>query len=199
MKELQVVPGLSIYTLGPALSSLVISRSRVKLEDDDVVAASGYTETSVRMLQIILRRRGLKIKVQAHPGEHGMELLTKAPFALLIGDEALKSRLASVRLVMDVGEAWWDEFRSPAVFAVSAANRILAGKDTNAVERASELLREAVEASNETLDEVITISSSRSSLPKALLAEYFRTIKYGFDAQVEEGLGLFEREMRSLD
>jgi len=198
-KELEVVPTMSIHTLGPALSSIVISRDKLKLTDQDSVAASGYSETSVKMLQIILKRRGLRTKVQTYPDLYGIQLLEKAPFALLIGDEALKSRLTGVSLVADIGEAWWNELRSAAVFSVCAASRQVATEERGLVERASRLLGEAVRASGETLNEVASKVSMRSSLPRGLLVEYFGRLRYNFDSRVEEGLEVFERELRALD
>jgi cyclic dehypoxanthinyl futalosine synthase len=119
--EWEVVPGIGIGCRGPV--ETVVVASRVPLEQVERIWLDEASRTSVILLQLILRARGLSPRLEpaphgdgerriAHGGEHDA--------ALIIGDAAfdLQSRFEHV---LDLGDAWFSMTGLPMVFAFWAA------------------------------------------------------------------------------
>lgn len=197
--QLQIVPVMSVHSVGPSLSSIVVSRTGKNIEDGDLVAVSGYTETSVEMLRVILSTWNTRAKLERFPGIHGWGLLDKAPFALLIGDEALRARMTDLDITLDIGEAWLKITNSPAVFAVSAVTKSSLMENKEKVRKASDLLRKALESRWKTIHKVISETSQKYSLPQDLLSDYFQRIRLDFSRGVRRGLDELRKRTQHLD
>jgi len=177
----------------------VVSRTGKDIENGDSVAVSGYTETSVKMLQIILAAWNIRAKLEIFPGMYGWDLLDKAPFALLIGDEALRARMTDLDITLDIGEAWCKITSSPAVFAVSAVNKSTLIENRGKVRKGSDLLKKALRFRWKIIHELVAEASWKYSLPHDLLSEYFQRIRLDFNRSVKRGLREFMKRTQWLN
>lgn len=100
--EARICPGPMVYTRGEAMSVIIASKTISSLEDCGIIAVSGESRTSILYLKIILNRLGAKLRVEHAPHTSARKLLARAPCALLLGDEALKARVA-YKVVEDLG------------------------------------------------------------------------------------------------
>jgi len=92
--QLTPVPALSVHSEGPAISTVVIARKDHEIRDGSQIAITNYTETSARMLDAILRKKKIKTEFIQSNFTSIDQLLQEAPYALVIGNEALAAYAA---------------------------------------------------------------------------------------------------------
>ncbi|MCL4436789.1 MAG: menaquinone biosynthesis protein [Thaumarchaeota archaeon] len=195
-EELVAVPAMSVHSKGPILSAGVVSSRTPKHQRDSIrsgdrISVTEYTETSARMLEAILRARKIEeVTFLKSNYTKSNDLLSEAPLALLIGDEALKTCTGNEEAVMifDIGEEWWRTMGKPAVFAVSAMRRKWVDENPKETNRILNLVRTSVQYGYSNLDEIIRETASRSDLPKELIAKYFRCVRLDYSADVQASL-----------
>jgi chorismate dehydratase len=186
--KLTPVPALSVHSEGPALSAIVIARKDHEIRDGSQIAITNYTETSAQMLDAILRKKKIKTEFIQSNFTSADELLQEAPYALVIGNEALAAYAANDRRKMfDLGEEWWSTTRQPAVFAVSAVRTSLLMSGRADVERILSLIRESLEYGYANLGRVIDQTAKHSGFQPSLLAEYFEHLRLDYTKRVEQG------------
>ena len=198
-RELKMVPALSVHSVGPSLSSIVVSDGKTSLQNEDTIAVTNHTETSIMMLKIILERKGINVDFVTNIGADAKDLLSEAPFALTIGDDALMSKINGYRTIYDIGEEWWNLTHTPAVFAVTVANSNIVQKEPERIKKAVEILSKAVKYREESLGEIARHTSIRLNLPIELLLQYFQMIKLDFNNNVEKGLKRFLSEIKKMN
>ncbi len=175
-----------IASKGRVLSVLVVSNGRSL---DDRIAVTNETMTSVNLLRIILEEKGLKCKLIPVNDSRASELLKCCGSALVIGDEAIKARML-YRVVMDLGEEWFDLTGLPMVFGISASLR-----DVNA-EECDRLILRSVDWGLKNLDLVVKEAERTFNMPEEFLREYFRSLTYKMGSKEERGLKVFEELCR---
>ncbi|MEA2074735.1 MAG: menaquinone biosynthesis protein [Euryarchaeota archaeon] len=169
------------------LSVIVISKEKMLAGNDGSIAVTNQTTTSVNLLKIILRERGLKNEVVRVDESRGSELLKQCTHALVIGDEAIKARMA-YRVVMDLGEEWRELTGYPMVFGISTARK---EQDLSEVNRT---VMDSVEWGEENIDEIVTEAKRKFGMPVEFLEVYFKTLTYRMGAAEKRGLELFEEK-----
>jgi len=117
-------PDISISSRSRVMSVLLLSNGPLKELPPDPVAVTGSSDTSVILLEILLReslgRRNLLLRTELSPPE----ALKKYPAYLAIGDEAIRASIAGIApRVTDLGEWWRRETGKPFVFALWIAAR----------------------------------------------------------------------------
>ena len=167
------------------LSVVVVSREKVL--NDQCIAVTNQTSTSINLLKIILRERGLKNEVVPVDASKASELLKRCPHALVIGDEALKARL-EYRVVMDLGDEWHDLTGYPMVFGVATSRK---ERDMSEVNRT---VMESIKWGEENIDAIVKEAACKYELPKDLLEVYFKTLTYRLGVKERRGLALFEEK-----
>jgi len=165
------------------LSVVVVSNGK-ELEDG-AIAVSGATVTSLNLLKIILKERGLKNKLVVKKEKNANELLKSFKNALVIGDEAIKARMV-YRVVMDLGEEWYEMTGYPMVFGISASL-----KEKN-MEEVNKMIMNSVDWGINNLDEVVEEAKQKFSMPSEFLEEYFKTLSYRLGSRRKRGLQKFE-------
>ena len=188
--QLTPVPALSVHSEGPALSTIVIARKdhEQDIRDGDQIAITNYTETSARMLDAILRRKKIKTEFIQSNFTSIDQLLQEAPYALVIGNEALAASAANDRRkIFDLGEEWWSITKQPAVFAVSAVRTSLLERGRADAERILSLVRESLEYGYANLGRIIDHTAKQSGFQPSLLAEYFGHLRLDYTKRVEQG------------
>lgn len=169
------------------LSVVVVSKR--KTLDDGCIAVTNETMTSVNLLRIILKEKGMENRVVMLDKSNACELLKRCDHALVIGDEAIKARML-YRVVMDLGEEWYELTGYPMVFGVSASLR---NRDASEINRK---LMESVEWGLENIDVVVDEAKKKFNLPSEFLEEYFRCLNYRLGSKERKGLEIFEEMCR---
>ena len=100
-------PGISISSRRRVMSVLLLSNGPLRRLPPDPIAVTGTSDTSITLLEILLReslgRANLLVRTELSP----REALRRYPAHLVIGDEAIRASLAGVAPhVTDLG-AWW--------------------------------------------------------------------------------------------
>lgn len=167
------------------LSVIVVSRE--KMLDNNCIAVTNQTSTSINLLKIILRERGLKNEVVPVNESKASELLKRYSHALVIGDEAIKARMV-YRVVMDLGEEWRDLTGYPMVFGISTS---LKERDMSEVNRT---IMDSIRWGEENIDAIAEEAARKYELPKEFLAAYFKALTYRLGVQERRGLELFEEK-----
>jgi chorismate dehydratase len=167
------------------LSVVVVSREN--LLGNQCIAVTNQTTTSINLLKIILRERGLQNEVVPVEESNASELLKRCPHALVIGDEALKAR-RKYNVVMDLGEEWRDLTGYPMVFGISTS---LKERDMSDVNRT---VMESITWGEENIDAIAKEAANKYELPADFLELYFKTLTYRLGVKERKGLELFEEK-----
>lgn len=195
--DLQLVPGLSIATLGAVKSVLLFSwHSDPRMLDGLPVALTDHSATSVRLLQVLCEHY-YHVAPQWYRCPQDVDaMLAHYEAALLIGDHALVEGVLhraigsrGVPYCFDLGQEWLDFSGLPFVFAVWAMRRECA----EGVQRAG--IVPALYASKvegiQAIDVIAQAYAPRLGVPAEVCATYLRNLRYHLDARDEEGLRFF--------
>jgi len=166
---------------GEVYSVIVVSRK--KRLDDAPIAVTTHSRTSINLLRIILREKGMINRVVPVDGT-AADMLKDFDHALVIGDEAIKARML-FRVVMDLGEEWKELTGLPMVFGVSASKN-----NVDASQIDSDVLN-SLEWGERHMNEVVEKASLRFRLPGDFLYAYFRALIHRMGSREEKGLREF--------
>lgn len=167
------------------LSVVIISKERKF--DDGCIAVTNQTITSLNLLKIILKEKGLKNKVMPMNESKTKELLKHCNHALVIGDEAIKARM-TYGVIMDLGEEWNELTGYPMVFGISASFK---GKDTSEIDKE---VMDSEEWGEKNVDIIVAEAEKRFKMSKNFLENYFKSLTYRLGKKEREGLELFEEK-----
>jgi predicted solute-binding protein len=137
------------------------------------------------MLHLLLRKRRINADFIQSNFTSVRQLLQEAPYALVIGDEALACNNYGQK-IFDLGEEWWSITQQPAVFAVSAIRSNLLER-SDIADRIIDLVRESLEYGYANLGQIIEHTATRCGLQPGLLAEYFVHLRLDYTARVARG------------
>ena len=184
--NLTVVPATAVHCQGPSLSSIVASKSKVKLDSNSIINISSETETSSLLLRWILRRKGIANRMIECEAGNAESLLARSDYALLIGDEALKVKLAGINVIFDIGDEWYRSTKKPCIFAVSAIKKtkIVSPEIIEGVH----ILRQAVSFANDNIETISSLASSERRLDAVSLINYFSSLQLDFDQDMENSI-----------
>ncbi len=171
---------------GEVYSVIVVSRKR-RL-DDSPIAMTSKSMTSVNMLRIIARERGMINKLVVVNGSV-KDMLSHFDHALVIGDEALMARMV-YRVLLDVGEEWKDITGKTAVFGVSASR---GEREAEAVDRD---IISSLRWGKKHIDDVVSAASLKHRLPEEFLRIYFESLIHEMGSREMAGLKTFEEMCR---
>ncbi|MFN3383992.1 MAG: menaquinone biosynthesis protein [Archaeoglobaceae archaeon] len=165
---------------GEVYSVIVVSKKK-KL-DDAPIAMTSQSMTSVNMMRIIKREKGLLNDLIVSNGKLE-EMLQSFDHALVIGDEAIKARMR-YRVLMDLGEEWKDITGLPAVFGVAVSR----------VDRIDEEVIESLRWGKKHVEEVVKVASEKFRLPEEFLFHYFSSLIHELGQKERRSVEVF-REM----
>ena len=166
------------------LSVIIVSNGKKLDGVNGSIAVTNQTVTSLNLLKIILREKGLKNRVVVLKEGKASELLKRCNYALVIGDEAIKARMTH-KVVMDLGEEWHKLTGYPMVFGISVSRK---EADMSEINRK---VMESVEWGNSNVDLVVSEAEKKFGMPVEFLARYFRSLTFRLGAQEKKGLELF--------
>lgn len=165
------------------ISVLLVSKS--KSMDDGNIALTNQSLTSLNLLKILLQEKGLKNKLVFKNSGKASELLKECDHALVIGDEAIKARMI-YKVVMDLGEEWFELTGHPMVFGISASLKTINCREENSI------IMKSIELGLQNMDEVVNEAEKKFLMPREFLVEYFKSLTYKVGKKEERGLALFE-------
>lgn len=174
-----------VASKGQVLSVIVVSNK--KGLDDGSIAITDQTMTSLNLLKIILKEKGMKNEIVLMNESRAADLLKHCSHALVIGDEAIKARMM-YRVVMDLGEEWHELTGYPMVFGISASFK---EKDMSEIDRK---VMESVTWGEKNIGLIAAEAEEKFKLQKDFLEIYFKTLIHRMGAKEVRGLELFEEK-----
>ncbi len=186
-------PDISISSRSKVMSVLLFSHRPVTDLPGDPIAVTNNSDTSVVLLEILLReflgKRNRLVRTSLSAGE----ALLRYPAYLAIGDEAIRGSLSGAAAhVTDLGEWWNRETGAPFVFALWIVSRGALREGEEHLRRFTRTLLSAKMIAREEMDR----EDSRIIVPEWIsrdfLSEYWRNLSYDLSAEIE-GLERFFR------
>ncbi len=192
-EELAILEGLSISAPAGTGSILVFSRCASCLKElrGKRIATTSTSASSVALLRILLREKGIDAKlVVNHPPRLG-EMLRIADAALLIGDHALVAGYLHPELVVaDLGEEWRSLTGLPMVYALWLVTDEFARR-TEMVEELKSVLVQARRYAYEHLHELARVFAEQLGIPARVMREHLRCLDYNLSSRNLRGLKRF--------
>lgn len=185
-------PDISISSRSKVMSVLLLSNDPLKRLPDGPIAVTRASDTSVVLLEILLReslgKRNRIVRTALPPGE----ALRHHPAYLAIGDEALQASLSgTARHVTDLGEWWWRETGTPFVFALWIISREAIPRRREALCGFARTLLTAKRIARESLTRPEHLLIGPDWLPKELRTAYWRNLSYDLEDEAEGLLRFF--------
>ncbi|MFN3368362.1 MAG: menaquinone biosynthetic enzyme MqnA/MqnD family protein [Thermus sp.] len=201
-EELGLLPDFSVAVLGRVYSVNLFHKGR--LRDLGRVALTAESATSVELLKLLLRERGIFPGYEKREG--GLELLREYDGVLLIGDRAIRAyaslldrlpetphalptRFGEVE-VLDLSMLWFERTRLPFVFAVWAYR-----KETPPPLELVQALRRARRQGLARLGEVAEAEARRLGVHPALMEHYLWNFRYHLEEPDRLGLQAFAQAL----
>ncbi|MGA2192130.1 MAG: menaquinone biosynthesis protein [Nitrospirota bacterium] len=190
-----VIPEVSISSRGSVGSILLFSKKPIESLGGEKIAVSSASATSVVLLKVLLR---------FHYGI-GADLVPRAPVlktmldgtaaALLIGDEALKERIAvgdaPGLLVYDLGKIWQEFSGLPFVYALWMVRADSASRAPSLAAKFKEEIIKAKEISTADYGEISLASPESAWMGRENLIAYWRAMSYDLGDAHIGGLSKF--------
>jgi len=195
----QIIDGHSISSEGPIGSIFLFSNKRITELHNSVINVSFQSETSVALLDIILRKfYGIQYKFQVsqNPENSGAEAF------LLIGDDAMKYGLRFTvhgsRLIYDIGEIWYDMTGLPFIFALWMARKDLEESKADLLRKFINDLNMARDVALKNLTRIAKYPPMRAFMSEDDIVSYWKRIDYNFTDKHKRGLDLFQQYLKEL-
>jgi chorismate dehydratase len=210
----RIIEDHSISSRGPIGSIFLFSKKNIHELNNSIVHVSSQSETSVALLDIILRKfYGIQCKMQVsrNPENSGAEAF------LLIGDDAMKYRnalsvignefekksLNASRIthhasrIYDLGEIWYEKTGLPFVFALWIVRRDIHDKQ-ELLNKFVRDLNAAKEIALKKIAEIAQHSPMKEFISEDEIISYWNKIDYNLTEDHKKGLDLFNRYLKEL-
>ncbi len=186
------LPDLSISSIGPVASVLLLSRVPLEALDGRPVALSPASATSVVLLRVLLEGHlGVRPRYGAPPD--------RADAVLWIGDRALReARAGGWPHAFDLGELWMERTGTPFVFALWICRRDAFDRDPDGVRGFYRALVAARHRAYRSYPVYARSAPEAAWLGEDGLLAYWQTISYDLTAWHREGLRRFAEEAAGL-
>jgi len=186
-------PDISISSRSKVMSVLLFSHRPVTDLPGDPIAVTNNSDTSVVLLEILLReflgKRNRLVRTSLSAGE----ALLRYPAYLAIGDEAIRGSLSGAAAhVTDLGEWWNRETGAPFVFALWIVPRDALREGGEHLRRFAHTLLSAKMIAREEMDRGDSRIIGPEWISRDFLSEYWRNLSYDLSAEIE-GLERFFR------
>ncbi len=194
-----ILDGHSISSFGAVGSILLFSRRTIETLDGLTILTSSQSETSVALLNIILRKfYGLACQLKSS-GEPLSKALETHSAYLLIGDDALREALRRPKLyIYDLGDIWYKQTEFPFVFALWIARKEYCSNEPLLCERFKKDLDAAKVQALKDLKPIAGKSPLLGILSENELVSYWQAISYDLADKHRKGLDLFGRYAEEL-
>jgi chorismate dehydratase len=191
-------PDISISSRSKVMSVLLLSNEPLRKLPDLPIAVTGASDTSVVLLEILLReslgKRNRLVRTAFPPGK----ALRHYPAYLAIGDEALQASISgTAKHVTDLGEWWRRETGTPFVFALWIVSREALSRRREALLGFARTLLTAKRIARESLTRPEHLLIGPDWMPKEMRTAYWRNLSYDLKEETE-GLVKFYRLAKKI-
>lgn len=193
-KSLVLFPEFTVSSDGEVKSILLVSRSPIETLSGKKIALTTTSATSQVLVKLILSR-GYQVEPEYFTCKPDLgSMLAEAEAALLIGDIALRHYLDRQGMYLyDLGAEWKKLTGKKMVYAVWAVNRNFAETQNALNEHVFEIFRKSMDYSMEHLPEIAEYAARWEPFSPFFLMDYFRSLRFTFDKDYQEGLLHFYR------
>lgn len=199
-KDYILMPDISISADGEVKSIYLFSKLPINELNGKRIALSNISNTSVALLRIIMAKKYHSVPDYFTSAPELGAMLIEADAALLIGDDALRAKYHyDKRLyVYDLGQEWKEYCGLPMVFAVWAIRKDYAARHQEAIRLIRDTFTDSIRFSLENIQACSIKAAQWEDFSDDYLVEYFRSLRFDFDAGKQEGLLMYYREAQSL-
>jgi chorismate dehydratase len=184
-------PGISISSKDRVMSVLLLSNDPLRKLPPDPISVTGNSDTSVMLLEILLRESLGRDNLLVRTDLPAKEALRRHPAHLVIGDEAIRAAIDTVAPhVTDLGEWWRRETGKPFVFSLWIAARTAWEERRDPLSRFSGALLEAKRSAQASILRGEYPWGGPVWIPAAVRDAYWRCLSYDLDEEMG-GLSLF--------
>ncbi|MAG35543.1 MAG: hypothetical protein CL878_04765 [Dehalococcoidia bacterium] len=198
--ELVLLPDLTVSSDGEVKSIVLVSKVPASELDGRTVALANTSATSQVLTQILLvDRYSANPAYFACPPDLG-RMLDEADAALLIGDPALRVYLrppAGLHLY-DLGKEWKKLTGHPMVYAVWAVRRSFAETAPPLVNTVYRAFQQSLAYSLANVEAIAADAARWEPFSAAVLAAYFRTLRFTFEPAYQDGLQEYAQHAQAL-
>ncbi|HTG82728.1 MAG TPA: menaquinone biosynthesis protein [Geobacteraceae bacterium] len=189
-----LLPDISISSIGPVKSVLLFSRLPIAELDNQPIALTTESDTSINLLKIILAKQyGFTNRFERSPLP-ATEALQSFSALLLIGDAALReSQRSRDYFVYDLGELWFAFTGLPFVFALWMVTREAVERKAAEVRTLVTQLLAAKELAYDSYAAIAGKSAEREWMGERGLVDYWQAISYDLTPRHLEGAATFFR------
>ncbi len=186
-------PGVSVASRSRVMSVLLLSNGPLRALPPEPIAVTGNSDTSVTLLEILLRetlgRENLLVRTELPPEE----ALSRFPAYLAIGDEAIRAAVRRTAAhTTDLGEWWRKETGKPFVFALWIVNRKAWETRRRPLTRFAAALLDAKASVQASIRRREYPWGGPDWIPTGFREEYWQCLSYDLEEETE-GLSLFYR------
>ena len=193
-----LLPTLTVSSDEEVKSILLISKVPPERLEGKKVALTNTSATSQALVQIVLKEAYcVEPEYFTCPPDLSI-MLSEAQAALLIGDDALRALFNPQGLVMlDLGSEWKRLTGKKMVYAVWVVRKEFAKENPHAVKEVYDSLHRSMESSLKDIDRIAQKASRWEIFPKDFLRDYFKSLRFCFDRDYQEGLLCFYKKARA--
>ncbi len=199
-KDYILMPDISISADGEVKSIYLFSKLPIEELNGKRIALTNISNTSVALLRIIMAKKYHSFPDYFTSAPELGAMLMEADAALLIGDDALRAKYhQNDRLyVYDLGQEWKDYCGLPMVFAVWAIRKDYAAKNLDAIKTIRDTFTDSISFSLDNIQDCSHKAAQWEDFTDDYLVDYFRSLRFDFDARKQEGLMNYYKEAQNL-
>jgi len=189
-RDYVLMPDISISADGDIKSIYLFSKLPIEELDQKKIAMTNISATSQALLRIIMGQHYHLAPEYFNSAPELGAMLLEADAALLIGDDALRTRYKTEDklFIYDLGQEWKKMTGLPMVFAVWAVRKDWAYAHINELREIKQTFVDSIQFSLDNLADVARKASQWEDFPAEYLVDYYQHIGFDFDARKQEGL-----------
>lgn len=189
-RDYVLMPDISISADGDIKSIYLFSKLPIEELDQKKIAMTNISATSQALLRIIMGQHYHLAPEYFNSAPELGAMLLEADAALLIGDDALRTRYKTEDklFIYDLGQEWKKMTGLPMVFAVWAVRKDWAYVHINELREIKQTFVDSIQFSLDNLADVARKASQWEDFPAEYLVDYYQHIGFDFDSRKQEGL-----------
>lgn len=192
----------SVSSFGAIGSILLFSKRPIETLGGFTVLTSSQSETSVALLDIILKKFYELDCPLRSTNSHLSKAMESYPAYLLIGDDALREALRWPKLyIYDLGDIWYKTTGLPSVFALWIARKDCSKDNPLVLEHFKKDLDASKKEGLKNLKAIAKEFPLKDLLSEEEFVSYWKGISYDFGEEHKKSLALFRKyseEMKIL-
>ncbi len=199
-KDYVLMPDISISAVAEVKSIYLFSKLPIEELDGKKIALTNISATSVALLRIIMAKKYHCSPDYFTSAPELGAMLMEAEAALLIGDDALRAKYHHDEhlYVYDLGQEWKDYSGLPMVFAVWAIRKDYADKNLATIKTIKDTFTDSIRFSLDNIQACAHKAAQWEDFTDDYLIDYFRSLRFDFDASQREGLLRYYKEAQNM-